>query len=443
MLRGVYGLVYGKLPEPPDEGRATGLVLVADGVGGLDLCGMALRYAAARAGLRHRVQVVGWGHGFGRWYRDLTNVANHVAQGRRGRRRGRRVPGATARRRRCSWWGSRAGPGSWSGRWKRCPKSAVETVVLIAPALSPEYDLSRALRAVRREMVVFWSPLDAIILGPGTSLFGTIDRVRSPGAGMVGFRRPERRRHRAVRQTAPGALAPADVVDRLPRRPRRPGQPEVPSQVCRSPAGGWDRIGRGAGGGVKPRAVCADNVMAHRRGRTPPHPERCPSRRRAAHCSRHAGVSALPDRSSLPDLVPLRLVIPADSRHNVGVAGSLASRPARARRAAARVRVPARTLAPSRPAGLVWRHPARLPTGRKAGERPKNWHPGDPHRVAVPALDPEHLRHSTRIMHPRREQGRPALTSLFPDAGRSAWAAAGSALPPAIRAISARSLTPP
>ena len=70
------------------------------------------------------------------------------------------------------------------------PDDSVEVAVLIAPALSPTYDLARAMRAVRREMVVFWSPLDVIILGLGTRLFGTIDQVKSVSAGMVGFRPP-------------------------------------------------------------------------------------------------------------------------------------------------------------------------------------------------------------------------------------------------------------
>jgi hypothetical protein len=68
----------------------------------------------------------------------------------------------------------------------------VELAVLISPAVSPRYDLSRALRAVHREVVVFWSPLDVIVLGAGTRIFGTIDRVKSVSAGMVGFRPPAR-----------------------------------------------------------------------------------------------------------------------------------------------------------------------------------------------------------------------------------------------------------
>ena len=61
----------------------------------------------------------------------------------------------------------------------------VERAVMLAPAISPAYDLSHALRAVRREMVVFWSPLDLIILGAGTRIFRNDrsheNRQRRPG----------------------------------------------------------------------------------------------------------------------------------------------------------------------------------------------------------------------------------------------------------------------
>jgi pimeloyl-ACP methyl ester carboxylesterase len=70
------------------------------------------------------------------------------------------------------------------------PDDSVEAAVLLSSALSPGYDLTRALRAVRRELVHFWSPLDVFILGAGTFLFGTIDRAHSVSAGLVGFRAP-------------------------------------------------------------------------------------------------------------------------------------------------------------------------------------------------------------------------------------------------------------
>ena len=67
----------------------------------------------------------------------------------------------------------------------------MERGVFLAPAVSPGYDLTRALRALRRELVVFWSPLDLLVLGAGTRLFGTVDRVKTDAAGRVGFRVPE------------------------------------------------------------------------------------------------------------------------------------------------------------------------------------------------------------------------------------------------------------
>lgn len=66
----------------------------------------------------------------------------------------------------------------------------VDDVLLIAPALSPAYDLSKALAHVRGRAYAFSSPNDVIVLGTGTTLFGTIDGVKARAAGLVGFERP-------------------------------------------------------------------------------------------------------------------------------------------------------------------------------------------------------------------------------------------------------------
>jgi pimeloyl-ACP methyl ester carboxylesterase len=70
------------------------------------------------------------------------------------------------------------------------PNVKVQTVLLLAPALSPEYDLSNALRHVNDKMIVLSSKLDTIVLFTGTKLFGTMDGVRTPAAGFSGFVRP-------------------------------------------------------------------------------------------------------------------------------------------------------------------------------------------------------------------------------------------------------------
>jgi pimeloyl-ACP methyl ester carboxylesterase len=66
----------------------------------------------------------------------------------------------------------------------------VDNLVLLAPALSPRYDLSRALRRVRGSAVSLWSSRDRFVLGWGTLVFGTIDRRHTFAAGRVGFRFP-------------------------------------------------------------------------------------------------------------------------------------------------------------------------------------------------------------------------------------------------------------
>jgi len=69
------------------------------------------------------------------------------------------------------------------------PDVKIDALVLLAPAISPGYDLTSALRHVTRAYA-FISEHDPI-LGPGTRTFGTIDRVKSDSAGRVGFKMPD------------------------------------------------------------------------------------------------------------------------------------------------------------------------------------------------------------------------------------------------------------
>jgi len=188
LLSALFRIWYGEPLEVP-EGAETGLVLVADGCGGIELCELAMRQVMSERGGQHRVRPVRWGHGFGRWFADLSDVANHRAQSR------------AIVEEVLDWLGRNPSKpvflvGKSGGTWivvkalEDLPAGSVEAAVLLAPAISPDYDLSKALRAVGREMVAFWSPLDVIVLGAGTWLFKTTDRVRSFSAGMTGFRPP-------------------------------------------------------------------------------------------------------------------------------------------------------------------------------------------------------------------------------------------------------------
>lgn len=66
----------------------------------------------------------------------------------------------------------------------------VEQAVLLAGAISPDYDLSRALERTERGITSFHSRGDMFYLMAGTLTLGTLDRQHSVSAGAVGFRIP-------------------------------------------------------------------------------------------------------------------------------------------------------------------------------------------------------------------------------------------------------------
>jgi len=71
------------------------------------------------------------------------------------------------------------------------PADTVDRAILLSPAVSPQFPLEKALRAVRRDLVSYWSPLDLFYLALGTSLFGTADGVYGKSAGLIGFAEPQ------------------------------------------------------------------------------------------------------------------------------------------------------------------------------------------------------------------------------------------------------------
>ncbi|HZL34345.1 MAG TPA: hypothetical protein VFC78_03480 [Tepidisphaeraceae bacterium] len=66
----------------------------------------------------------------------------------------------------------------------------VDEVILLASALSPDYDLSKALTHIRGKLFSFCSENDVLVLGAGTKMFGTIDGKKTEAAGEYGFTFP-------------------------------------------------------------------------------------------------------------------------------------------------------------------------------------------------------------------------------------------------------------
>lgn len=73
----------------------------------------------------------------------------------------------------------------------------IDALVLLAPAVSPDRDLTRVLQHTRFGAVNLYSSGDVSLLTVGTSLVGSMDRSWGPSAGATGFR-------------VPAGLAPAD-----------------------------------------------------------------------------------------------------------------------------------------------------------------------------------------------------------------------------------------
>jgi pimeloyl-ACP methyl ester carboxylesterase len=84
--------------------------------------------------------------------------------------------------------GHSAGCGVILGSLSRLEKRVdVENVVLLAPSVSPDYEISPALGQIAGTLHVFFSDSDRLWLGWRTSTFGTYDSVKGEAAGKVGL----------------------------------------------------------------------------------------------------------------------------------------------------------------------------------------------------------------------------------------------------------------
>jgi pimeloyl-ACP methyl ester carboxylesterase len=175
---------------PAAEPVRAGTVFVLGGVGGLDPLQATAPWAMPIAGVPHRVEVFLWTHGILRPLRDLQDIRHLLKQADR---LTDRVLEELARHpdRPIYLIGHSAGAALILAAAEKLPPASIERMILLAPAVSPSYDLRPALRATRHELVAFTSTYDRLCLDWCTSLFGTVDRVYGPAAGLDGFREPE------------------------------------------------------------------------------------------------------------------------------------------------------------------------------------------------------------------------------------------------------------
>jgi len=220
-----------------------GLVISLDGVGGYNWLPRLLRRGLDRGGVGAAIVIYDWSVGpLGLWLADLfaadrnRTVAAELADT------------ITAY---CDRFADRpvtlighSGGGALAA-WtlEALPDGCrIHRALLLAPALSPRYNLAPAARGVRDRLFVTHSWGDFGLMGLGTMLFGTIDRRHTPSAGWVGFRLPralspaDRQAYAKVRQIGwrPRMMADGHIGDHMgwtvPRFARRVLAPIVLGQ---------------------------------------------------------------------------------------------------------------------------------------------------------------------------------------------------------------------
>lgn len=179
-------ILLGCLGPLPETAARPGVVFVVGGVGGIDPLGWSARWALPWAGVPHEIREFIWTHGRGRILQDLQDHAHLLLMADQLAGAVRRVRDAEPDRP-IYFLAKSGGTGLVLAAAERLPPESVERIVLLSAAVSPTYDLRPALRATRGEIVAFISPNDRLILGWGTSRFGTADRVYGPSAGLTGF----------------------------------------------------------------------------------------------------------------------------------------------------------------------------------------------------------------------------------------------------------------
>ena len=191
-----------------EERLEAGMVVSLDGVGGYNWGPQWLREGLDEAGVKSALMIYDWSKGPGGMFvADLVDEARNRAAARDLAQLVATYMAAMPNRP-ITLIGHSGGTAIvvWAledlaDMQKKAPGTAcVERVFLLAPALAPDYDLSKSLRAVRRRMYVMYSYGDVGLMAAGTFVFGTMDRQHSVSAGLTGFKLPP-------------ALSPADKTE--------------------------------------------------------------------------------------------------------------------------------------------------------------------------------------------------------------------------------------
>ena len=165
-----------------------GLIIILPGIEGCSSVNDSIARGLVAGGLPHAVKIVDW-----RKYRPWNPL--HLVMQRHNRMQAKVVADLI-----CSYQrdypgqpvhliGHSAGAGMALFVLEALPElRAVESVILMAAAVSRKFDIQSLLKCTRRGIWNFYSPLDLPTVGLGTIVFGTMDRRHAISAGAMGFR---------------------------------------------------------------------------------------------------------------------------------------------------------------------------------------------------------------------------------------------------------------
>jgi Serine aminopeptidase, S33 len=171
-----------KLPTAP-----RGIVLVVDGAGGYQEAPRAVIAAANEARLPLYVRSFDWTLGNNLGVADMTDLTNARTQAVR-------LAAEIASYRKTYpdlpvyVIAHSAGAMIVLESTQCLDPDSIERIILLAPAVSADYDLRKALLTARSGIDVFTSKRDRLYLGLGVAMVGTADgKFGTPAAGRVGF----------------------------------------------------------------------------------------------------------------------------------------------------------------------------------------------------------------------------------------------------------------
>lgn len=175
------------------ERYARGLTVVLPGIEGKSILNRNLALGLEAGGVLSAIEVYDWTYGVpGLNVFNLTNIDRNRRQAERLARRIVQYRGRYADRP-VTLIGHSGGAGIAVLALEALPPAVqIEQAILLAPAISEEYDLTPALRRTRAGICNFYSKLDVGLLVVGTTIFVAIDREHGPSAGAVGFSIPPR-----------------------------------------------------------------------------------------------------------------------------------------------------------------------------------------------------------------------------------------------------------